>query len=71
MYIESCMNIQNLKSIAGMVLQGIQSQNACSNLTTSRLCGHIGGHAYSVFCFEVVTGMAHSVSKCTYLYSAY
>ena len=42
--------------------------DACSDHNiTSRMCGHVGGHAYSVS-VEVVTGLAHLVSKSqTYL----
>ena len=53
----------------GRNVHGIPILNACSDHNiTSRMCGHVGGHAYSVSVFEVVTGLAHSVSKShTYL----
>ena len=59
----------------GRNIHGIPILDACSDHNiTSRMCGHVGGHAYSVSVFEVVTGivLAHSVSKSqTYLWSAH
>ena len=54
----------------GRNVHGIPILDACSDhhITSRKMCGHVGGHAYSVSVFEVVTGLAHSVSKSqTYL----
>ena len=51
----------------GRNVLGIPLLDACSDHNiTSRMCGQflqVGGHAYSVSVFEVVTGLAHSASK--------
>ena len=48
-------------------VHGIQSHDAY--VLTLRMSGHIGGYKFLLrFCFKVVLpGMAHSVSKSTYI----
>ena len=38
---------------AAKSVHGIPSHDACSDLTTSRMCGHIRGHAYSIFVIQL------------------
>ena len=40
--------------------------DACSDHNiTSRMCGHVGGHAYSVSVLKwLLHGLAHSISNC-------